>query len=203
MSIMQLMEASRGSIVIDGIDLSDLPRELIRQKITCIPQDPLVLPGSVRFNLTPTMPSTHRDEQSIEALKQVHLWDTINHHGGLVAELSDCSLSRGQQQLFALARAILADCRILILDEATSDMDLETDRIAQDTIRKHFHGRTIVTVAHRLETIMDSDKIAVMDSSRLVEYGRPEDLSSNPASALSRLLAHGDRRSTQDSASKK
>ncbi|KAG9243909.1 putative ATP-binding cassette transporter [Calycina marina] len=203
MGMMQLNETSHVSIVIDSIDLADLPRDLVRQRIKCIPQDSLVLSGSVRFNLIPTMPPIHQDEQLIEALEQIHLWDTINHHGGLATELSDYSLSHGQQQLFALARAMLSDCCILILDEATSDMVLETDRIAQAAIRKYFHGRTTITVAHRLETIMDSDKIAVMESSRLVEYGRPKNLSSDLASALSRLLAHGEQRPAQGSAAEK
>lgn len=156
------------------MDLQTLPREVIRSRMIAIPQDPFILSGSVRLNADPS--GTVFDDRIIDALIKVHLWPVIEARGGLEINLLSHPLSQGQQQLFCLARAMLRRSRILILDEATSNADTETDQLMQSVIREEFKHHTIITVAHRLETIMDADRVAVLDSGRLVEFGEPREL---------------------------
>ncbi|KAJ9298207.1 hypothetical protein DTO271G3_3812 [Paecilomyces variotii] len=171
-----------GTILIDDIDIITIPRNLLRSRLIAIPQDPFILPGSIRFNADPM--GTATDEEIVSALTKVHLSKLLESRGGdLDADLTELALSHGEQQLFALSRAILrrgkgGAGRILILDEATSSVDVETDRLIQEVIRTEFSGYTILCVAHRMETIRDSDKIAVLDGGRLVRFGPPEELSS-------------------------
>lgn len=162
-----------GTILIDGIDLSVVPREIIRSRIVTIPQELFILSGSVRLNADPTSAAT--DTFIITALTKVGLWDILSARGGLDAEMTANPLSQGQQQIFCLARAMLkSKAKILVLDEATSNVDAETDRVMQRLIREEFKDLTVLTVAHRMDTIMDSDRIAVLDGGRLVEIKEPQ-----------------------------
>ena len=144
----------------------------------------MVLLTSVRANADPH--GEIPDQQIANALSKVRLWDIIRERGGLAAELNLQSLSKGQQQLFALARAMLRKSTILILDEATSNVDAETDRVMQRVIREEFTNHTIITVAHRINTIMDADRILVMEDGRMIEFGSPTELLSRD-SAFRRL----------------
>ena len=144
-----------------------------------IPQDPFVLSDSVRVNAEPTGKAS--DDAIISALKKVQLWDSIRIRGGLDAQMKSQPLSQGQQQLFCLARAMLRKSRILLLDEATSNVDGETDALMQLIIRTEFAQHTIVTVAHRLNTISDSDMVAVLHEGKLVEFGPPRELLDKPS----------------------
>ena len=166
--------------MIDGVDLAVVPREVIRSRLVAIPQDPFILSGSVRLNADPSEKLT--DEVIIGALIKVQLWDLLNSRGGLETDMNTQPLSQGQQQLFCLARAMLrTGSKILVLDEATSSVDTETDQIMQRLIRSEFKTHTIVTVAHRLDTIMDSDKVAVLEKGRLVEFNDPKSLLAKPS----------------------
>lgn len=156
------------------MDLRTLPRDVIRLRITAIPQEPFILSGSVRLNADPS--GTVSDDRIIDALTKIHLWSVIEARGGLEIDLMSRPLSQGQQQLFCLARALLRKSRVLILDEATSNVDTETDQLMQRVIRQEFKHHTIITVAHRLNTIMDADRVAVLDNGRLVEFGEPREL---------------------------
>lgn len=117
----------------------------------------------------------------ISALKKVQLWDTIQIRGGLDAQMKSQPLSQGQQQLFCLARAMLHKSKILILDEATSNVDSETDALMQQIIHEVFAQHTIITVAHRLNTISDSDMVAVLHEGKLVGFGPPGELLQRPS----------------------
>jgi ATP-binding cassette subfamily C (CFTR/MRP) protein 1 len=173
--LLRILDMGRGTITIDGIDLQVIPREIIRSRIVTIPQDPFILSGSVRFNADPT--SSTSDESIIIALNKVGLWPIISERGGLDAEMTANPLSQGEQQIFCLARAMLkTQGRILVLDEATSNVDAETDQLMQKLIREEFKGYTIITVAHRLDTILDSDRIVVLEAGRVVEVGPPSEL---------------------------
>jgi ATP-binding cassette, subfamily C (CFTR/MRP), member 1 len=179
LALLRLLDLKSGTIIVDGLDLRTIPRELIRSRMIAVPQDPFILNNSVRGNIDPSR--SILDEHIINALTKVHLWSIIESRGGLDQDMKSQPFSQGQQQLFCLARAMLRESRILILDEATSNVDLETDKWMQEIIRKEFKGHTVITVAHRMETILDSDVVAVLDKGVLVEFGSPEELLSRPS----------------------
>lgn len=167
-----------GTIEIDGIDTKTLGLHDLRSKISIIPQDPVLFAGTLRSNLDPFNKRT--DEDMWMALGSVELKDIVRNTmvGGLDCKITDggSNFSMGQRQLICLARAILCNNRILILDEATANVDPETDQLIQTTIRNNFGECTVLTIAHRLHTVMDSDKVLVMDAGRVVEFGHPYEL---------------------------
>jgi len=174
-----MIELNSGTMLIDDIDLSTMPRQDIRFRLNAISQDPYFITGSIRLNLDPYSAST--DKLMLTALRKVQLYDAILAAGGLAADLDVDSLSHGQRQLFCLARAILRKHKIVVLDEATSSVDRKTDELMQRIIREEFAGCTILAVAHRLETILDFDRIAVLDRGRLVECDSPSNLLARPS----------------------
>ncbi len=147
-------------------------------------QDPVLFSGTLRFNIDPL--NEHSDEALWTTLEKAHLKDHIESKvtGGLYHEVSEggSNFSVGQRQLLCLARAMLRKTKILILDEATAAVDLETDELIQATIRKQFNQCTILTIAHRLNTILDSDRVAVLSKGRLVEMEKPGLLLKQPNS---------------------
>ncbi|KAG0311608.1 hypothetical protein BGZ99_010061 [Dissophora globulifera] len=166
-----------GSIEIDGIDISMLGLKTLRQHLSIIPQDPILFSGTIRENLDPFCEVA--DEKLWTALERAHLKDHISSlAGGLSYEVAQNgeNFSVGQRALICLARALLRNTKILILDEATAAVDVETDELIQKTIRKEFKDRTILTIAHRIKTIMDSDKILVLDKGRVQECEAPTKL---------------------------
>lgn len=173
-ALLRLLDLDSGTILIDGLDLQTVKREEIRTRLVTIPQDPFIINETVRVNADPS--KSVSDAVIIEALSKVELLETINSRGGLDAQMKTQPLSHGEQQLFCLARALMRKSKILILDEATSNVDGATDQLMQKIIRTEFKEHTIITVAHRLDTIMDSDMVAVLDSGRLVEFGPPQEL---------------------------
>ncbi|EED18831.1 multidrug resistance protein, putative [Talaromyces stipitatus ATCC 10500] len=173
-TLLRLLEMNSGTILIDGLDLQTVKREEIRTRVVTIPQDPFIINDTVRVNADPSKSVT--DSVIIDALSKVELLETINSRGGLDAHMKTQPLSHGQQQLFCLARALMRKSKILVLDEATSNVDGATDQLMQKIIRTEFKEHTIITVAHRLDTIMDSDMVAVLDGGRLVEFGPPQEL---------------------------
>jgi ABC-type multidrug transport system fused ATPase/permease subunit len=168
-----MLEVNTGSITIDEIDVLAIPRKILRERLTVIPQEPIFLKGSIRENLDPL---DRADASAAEAvLKKVGLWTTVTNAGGLDTPMeADDLLSHGQRQLFCLARAMLRRSAILIIDEATASVDLETDRLMQKIIAEHFRDCTIIAVAHRLQTIRNYDRIAVFENGRIVECGEPD-----------------------------
>ncbi|KUJ15876.1 putative multidrug resistance protein [Mollisia scopiformis] len=174
LTLLRLLDLKDGSIFVDGIDLSTLPRELIRSRITAIPQDSFILTGTVRHNVDPF--GGIPDEQIIEALQKLTLWPILLERGGLNADMQSQPLSQGQQQLFTLARALLHRSSILLLDEATSNVDGNTDALMQRIIREEFATCTIITVAHRMNSITDADIVVVLENGRVAEVGNPREL---------------------------
>ncbi len=176
-ALFRLVEAAAGSITIDGIDISKLGLHELRHKLTIIPQDPVLFAGSLRMNLDPF--DSYQDENIWKVLELSRLKDFVSGlEVGLDHTISEGgeNLSVGQRQLVCLGRALLRKSKVLILDEATAAVDLETDEFIQSTIRKEFAGCTVLTIAHRLNTIMDYDKIMVLDKGRLVEFAPPQQL---------------------------
>ncbi|XP_062699740.1 probable multidrug resistance-associated protein lethal(2)03659 [Aedes albopictus] len=168
---------NEGSIVIDSRDIHEMGLHDLRGKLSIIPQEPVLFSGSLRYNLDPF--DEYPDEKLWRALKEVKLEEAVNElPSGLSSKINEggSNFSVGQRQLVCLARAILRNNRILVLDEATANVDSETDRLIQTTIRTRFADCTVLTIAHRLHTIMDSDRVLVMDAGRVVEFGHPRDL---------------------------
>ncbi|KAI9249020.1 multi drug resistance-associated protein MRP [Sporodiniella umbellata] len=183
LSLFRIVEAAQGSIVIDGVDISTLRLLDLRSRLTIIPQDPVLFAGTVRDNLDPF--GTTDDAQLWEVLEQSHLRHHIasldNQLNAVVLEGGE-NFSVGQRQLICLARALLRRTTILILDEATAAIDVETDAIIQETIRCQFAHCTILTIAHRINTVMDSDRILVLDKGNVAEFDAPKQLLDNQES---------------------
>ncbi|KAG4438100.1 hypothetical protein IFR05_006421 [Cadophora sp. M221] len=175
MTLFRMLEIdSESSVIVDGIDVTTIPRQIVRSRFNAIPQDPFFMKGSIRFNASPE--STHSDEVIITALKKVRLWSVVAAKGGLDTELEAETFSHGQRQLFCLARAILRKGKVVMMDELSSSIDVETDKLIQKVIREEFAGATVIVVAHRLETIMDFDRVVVVSAGRIVEVGEPRGL---------------------------
>nr|XP_033342250.1 multidrug resistance-associated protein 4-like [Megalopta genalis] len=177
-------EGLQGKVEVDGIDLSTLGLHEFRSEISIIPQQPFLFSDTVRNNLDPF--NMYDDAKLWDSLQQVELnnlgLDQQLHSGGN-------NLSIGQRQLICLARAILRNNRILVLDEATANIDNQTDALIQETIRTSFADRTVITVAHRLNTIIDCDRIIVMDAGHIVEFGCPHELlRDNPNGVFSQMV---------------
>ncbi|XP_071872525.1 probable multidrug resistance-associated protein lethal(2)03659 isoform X2 [Bombus fervidus] len=183
-----------GVIEIDGIDTGSICLEDLRRNISIIPQDPVLFSGTLRRNLDPFNEFT--DKALWEVLDEVELKDAVITAGtGLESRVLDrgSNYSVGQRQLVCLARAILRNNRILMLDEATANVDPQTDALIQHTIRKKFAKCTVLTIAHRLNTIMDSNKVLVMDKGRMAEYDHPYILLQNNYSQFKSLVKESDR----------
>uniref|UniRef100_A0A8C6A6P8 Multidrug resistance-associated protein 1 n=1 Tax=Marmota marmota marmota TaxID=9994 RepID=A0A8C6A6P8_MARMA len=177
LGLFRINESAEGEIIIDGVNIAKIGLHNLRFKITIIPQDPVLFSGSLRMNLDPF--SQYSDEEVWTALELAHLKSFVS---GLPDKLDhECSeggenLSVGQRQLVCLARALLRKTKILVLDEATAAVDLETDDLIQSTIRTQFDNCTVLTIAHRLNTIMDYTRVIVLDRGEVRECGTPSDL---------------------------
>ncbi|KFO27170.1 canalicular multispecific organic anion transporter 1 [Fukomys damarensis] len=175
--LFRILESAGGQIIIDGVDIASIGLHDLRGKLTIIPQDPILFSGSLRMNLDPF--NNYSDEEIWTVLELAHLKSFVSGlQLGLSHEVTEAgdNLSQGQKQLLCLGRALLRKSKILVLDEATAAVDLETDQLIQTTIRNEFSQSTVITIAHRLHTIMDSNKIMVLDNGIIVEYGSPEEL---------------------------
>uniref|UniRef100_A0A8C6DPK2 Uncharacterized protein n=1 Tax=Moschus moschiferus TaxID=68415 RepID=A0A8C6DPK2_MOSMO len=175
--LFRIVERSGGKIIIDGIDISTIGLHDLRGKLNIIPQDPVLFSGTLQMNLDPL--DKYPDHELWEVLELCHLKEFVQSlPEKLLHEISEGgeNLSVGQRQLVCLARALLRKTKILILDEATASIDFETDNLVQTTIRKEFSDCTILTIAHRLHSIIDSDRVLVLDSGRITEFETPHNL---------------------------
>ncbi|OAQ30743.1 ATP-binding cassette transporter 1 [Linnemannia elongata AG-77] len=183
LSLFRIIESVKGQIFVDGIDISTLGLYDVRSRFSIIPQDPVLFAGTIRFNLDPS--GTKSDLELWQALEDSYLKDYVSTlDGGLnaaVLEQGD-NFSVGQRQLICLARALLRKTSLLVLDEATAAIDLETDALVQAIIRQKFADCTILTIAHRINTVMDSDRIMVLDQGRVAEFDSPANLLADPTS---------------------
>ena len=189
MALFRLVDLETGIIVIDGTNIHDISSKVLRQKLSILPQQPLVFTGTIRENIDPF--NKYSDKEIIEALVKCQLSEFVNGDDHINRHISLKTLSSGESQLFSLARILLEKSKILCLDEATSNVDMETDKIIQKIIRKEFKESTIITVAHRVETIIDYDKVLVMSRGKLVEEGNPKDLLKERSSLFRNLAVKG------------
>lgn len=187
-ALFRITEAAGGSISIDGVPIANMGLEDLRSRLAIIPQDPTLFAGTVRSNLDPF--SIYSDEEIWRALSNVYLREQVESMGkGLDSQVSEFgeNLSVGSRQLMCLARAVLRNPRILVMDEATASIDYKSDEKIQKTIREQFQNATVLTIAHRIATIADSDRVMVLDFGKLVEFDSPANLLQNPHSLFTSL----------------
>ena len=190
LALFRFLEARAGSVVIDGLDIATLALKELRERMAIIPQHPVLWLGTLRSNLDPF--NSYGDDQLIEVLERVQLShqstsvDVSNSepeaesgpHFTLSTAIAEggANISLGQRQLVCLARALLAQPKIFIMDEATSAVDADTDSIVQQTIRSEFANSTMLVIAHKLSTVIDLDQIIVLEEGKIVEMGPPKEL---------------------------
>jgi ABC-type multidrug transport system fused ATPase/permease subunit len=171
-------EVSRGAVTVDNHDVRDVTQQSLRRQIGIVPQDPILFSGTVEENIKFGRLDATR-EQVVEVSKMVganHFISRLDKGYDTLVGQRGVNLSAGQRQLICMARAILADPRILILDEATSNVETNTERIMQRALRKLTKGRTSLTIAHRLSTVTESDRIIVLEQGKIVEEGSHKEL---------------------------
>eukprot|EP00743_Colponemidia_sp_Colp-15_P012774 GILK01014639.1.p1 GENE.GILK01014639.1~~GILK01014639.1.p1 ORF type:complete len:626 (+),score=96.92 GILK01014639.1:859-2736(+) len=189
LALFRLVEAESGRILIDGLDIARLTLHALRSRICVIPQDPVLFSGTLRFNLDPF--GEYADEKLYEIIRQVYLMDTVQRSGnGLEMNLSENgeNLSVGERQLVCIGRALLRKSKVLVMDEATASVDSQTDSLIQRTIRTGFASCTVLTIAHRLHTVIDNDRVMVLDRGRIAELDTPATLLANPQSMFAGLV---------------
>jgi len=191
-ALFRLAELETGSLTIDGEDVGKFGVGDLRNGLTIIPQDPFLLSGSVRYNLDPMDESENDDDDLWRVLEVVQLKETVEGmKHGLDAEITEggSNLSVGQRALLCMARALLRKPKILAMDEATAAVDFATDALIQKAIREQMQGCTVLTIAHRLNTILDYDRVLVLDKGAVLEYGSPVELLQNPEGEFHSLVS--------------
>ncbi|KAJ3073805.1 Multidrug resistance-associated protein 1 [Podochytrium sp. JEL0797] len=189
LSLFRILELDSGKITIDGLDISTLGVKDLRSRLSIIPQDPILFSGTVRSNLDPF--HDHLDADVWTALESAGMKLAV---AGLEAGLDSPvdslgeNFSVGQRQLLCLSRAILRQPKLLVLDECTANVDLETDHFIQHTLRTQMQNATILTIAHRINTVMDSDRILVLDAGKVVEFDSPRNLLGRVGSAFGAMV---------------
>ncbi|BBN08481.1 ATP-binding cassette, subfamily C (CFTR/MRP), member 2 [Marchantia polymorpha subsp. ruderalis] len=188
-AIFRMVEPAGGKILIDGVDITTIGLHDLRSRLSIIPQDPTLFEGTIRGNLDPM--EEHSDAEIWEALDKCQLGDVVRgKEEKLEASVSENgeNWSVGQRQLLCMGRALLKRTRILVLDEATASVDSATDGVIQRTIRSEFAACTVVTVAHRIPTVVDSDYVLVLSDGLVAEYDAPMRLLEDKCTYFSRLV---------------
>ncbi|XBH97533.1 hypothetical protein VPH35_127189 [Triticum aestivum] len=188
-ALFRLVEPSEGKVIIDSVDITMIGLHDLRSRLGIIPQDPTLFQGTIRYNLDPL--GQFLDEQIWEVLDKCQLLEAVREkEQGLDSHVLEdgSNWSMGQRQLFCLGRALLRRCRILVLDEATASIDNATDVVLQKTIRTEFKYCTVITVAHRIPTVMDCDMVLAMSDGKVVEFDKPTKLMETEGSLFRELV---------------
>jgi len=186
--LFRLTEVSAGEVYIDTVNIRMLDLEELREQLIIIPQDPFLFTGTFRENLDPV--GFCSDRQLLETVKKAKLEGLMNRLGGLGARLDRSSLSAGQRQLLCLARALLSPAKVVLIDEATANVDSETDVQLQQVIQSCLADRTVLTIAHRVDTILGCDRVLVMEDGCIVESGHPNILLQDGETRFSRFATN-------------
>ncbi len=173
--LFRILEASSGKILIDDIDISLIGLSFLRRIITVIPQDPTLIEGSLRENLDPL--GQFDDKSMIASLKSIGMDNILKENGlNFMVKENGANLSAGERQLICIARAMIRKSKIIIMDEATSSIDYDTEKLIQKAILTTLKDSTVMTIAHRIKTILDYDRILVFGQGKLIEEGSPKEL---------------------------
>ena len=175
--LFRILEALKGKILIDDIDISTIGLDKLRKSLTIIPQDPALIEGTLRYNIDPL--NNYTDEEIINVIKKINFGYIIEKNkDGLKQEVSEggTNLSVGEKQLICITRAILRKSKIIIMDEATASIDYETEGIIQKSIDELLKGSTILTIAHRIKTIIKYDKILCINQGKIEDFDSPDNL---------------------------
>ncbi|KAI8537302.1 hypothetical protein RHMOL_Rhmol09G0012900 [Rhododendron molle] len=196
-TLFRIVEPAAGQIQIDGINISSIGLHDLRSRLSIIPQDPTMFQGTVRSNLDPL--EEYTDELIWEALDKCQLGDEVRKKAGkldsAVTENGE-NWSMGQRQLVCLGRVLLKKSKVLVLDEATASVDTATDNLIQLTLKQHFSDCTVLTIAHRITTVVDSDMVLLLDHGLIEEHDSPTKLLENKSSSFSKLVAEYSTRSS-------
>ncbi|RYR45354.1 ABC transporter C family member 3 [Arachis hypogaea] len=195
-TLFRIIEPAAGEVVIDGINISSIGLHDLRSRLSIIPQDPTMFEGTVRNNLDPL--EEYTDEQIWEALEKCQLGDEVRRkEGKLDSPVSENgeNWSMGQRQLVCLGRVLLKKSKVLVLDEATASVDTATDNLIQQTLRLHFADSTVITIAHRITSVIDSDMVLLLHQGLIEEYDSPSKLLEDKSSSFAQLVAEYTRRS--------
>jgi ATP-binding cassette subfamily C (CFTR/MRP) protein 1 len=188
--LFRILEATEGKILIDDVDISTLGLEILRNNLTIIPQDPALMEGSLRYNIDPLNKKT--DNDIIKVMQKIGFDYIIKRDkDGLYQEISESgsNLSVGEKQLICITRAILRKSKIIIMDEATASIDYITEEIIQKAIDELLVDSTFITIAHRIKTILNYDKILTLDNGIIVDYDLPNKLINNHNSLFYELYS--------------
>lgn len=192
MVLFRINELASGRISIDGVDTGSIGIKTLREKLSIIPQNPMLFKGTLRHYLDPF--NVFTDDVLWESVRKVGLSDRIGQEENKLecaVEENGENFSVGERQMLCMAQALLRDSRIVIFDEATAAIDHETDKALQKVIRTAFASSTVLTIAHRLDTVLDSDKILVLDGGRVVEFASPKELVAKGSGAFYDLMQEG------------
>ena len=201
-AIYRSFEEYEGEILIDGHEISSVDLRQLRSKMTIIPQDPILFNGSLQINLDPY--GLHKGDEIMYILIDFGVWDKFNLEGGLdfKIEASGNNISQGERQLLIMARALLNKNKLILFDEVTANIDIETGQLIQKAVEKHFRESTIIIIAHRLDTIMFCDDVLVLDSTeddngkhgggKIVEYGEIKTLLNDNKSWFGKMKGKND-----------
>ncbi|PIN17477.1 Multidrug resistance-associated protein/mitoxantrone resistance protein, ABC superfamily [Handroanthus impetiginosus] len=196
-TLFRIIDPSAGRILIDNVDISSIGLHDLRSRLSIIPQDPTMFEGTIRSNMDPL--EEYTDEQIWEALDKCHLGDEVRKKAdkldSTVVENGE-NWSVGQRQLVCLGRVLLKKSKILVLDEATSSVDTATDNLIQQTLQQHFFHSTVITVAHRITSVLDSNMVLLLDQGLIKEYDTPKKLLEDKSSSFAKLVAEYSIRST-------
>ena len=181
--LFRILEATAGQILIDDVDISKLGLKKLRNSITIIPQDSTLMTGTLRYNIDPL--GIHKTEEIIDVMTKIGFHYILEHHPqGLEQNIVENggNLSIGEKQLICITRAILRKSKIVIMDEATASIDFKTEEIIQKAVNELLRDSTLITIAHRIKTVVNSDKILVLDNGSVIEYDTPNNLLQNKKS---------------------
>jgi len=190
LALFRMVECSAGKIEIDGVDLAGVGLDVLRKSISIVPQDPVLFSGTVRSNLDPFGECS--DAKVEDSLRKACVWEFVAEQGGLACKVGGGgeNFSVGQRQLLCLARAICRDAKVVVFDEHSASIDPVTDRLITETVGgPAFKDKTLLVIAHRISSVMEYDRVCVMDAGVVSEFGEPRELRKVKGGAFAALCS--------------